>query len=70
VRDDIHALKFLNDKIGHAVRWQEHPDIANDNVKLSGKLGIFYPDWTTEITLPNDATEQEIFSIIDQEMAA
>jgi DNA polymerase-1 len=70
VRDNIKALKFLNDHLVNAVKWQDHPDIANDNVKLGGKLGVFFPDWTTEITLPNGASEQEIFETIDREMAA
>lgn len=68
IKDDIEALKFTNDELVTEVKWQEHPDIKHDEVKLSGKLGIFYPDWRTEITLENDATKAEIFSTIDAHM--
>lgn len=64
VRDDIRAVKFTNDHLVKAVKWQEHPDIAHDDVKLGGEFSIFYPDWSKEIVIPNDATEDEIFAII------
>lgn len=70
VRDDIGALKFLNDTLVPAVQWQEDPAIMHDEVKLGGKLGVFYPNWNSEITLPNFASEQDIFTVIDQAMAA
>lgn len=68
VRDDVTALKYLNDTLVPEVQWQEHPDIKHDEVKLTGKLGVFYPNWTKEITLPVGASEQEIFSTIDAAM--
>jgi DNA polymerase I len=69
IRDDIRAVKYINDNLVTEVQWQEHPDIAHDKVKLSGSFGIFYPDWRTEITLPNYASEEEIFSTIDAKVA-
>lgn len=60
IRDDIDAIQFANDKLVKAVQWQEHPDIVHPLVKLSGKLGIFYPSWVSEITLPNGASAEEI----------
>lgn len=64
IKDDIDTLRYANKYLVKAVKWQEHPDIAHDEVKLSGKLGIFYPDWSNEITIPNDATEAEINQVI------
>lgn len=69
VRDDIKVIKFANDNLVPAVKWQEDPEIQHDVVKLGGKFGIFYPSWAKEITLPNDASEQEIFSVIDAAIA-
>lgn len=69
IRDDIETIKFINDKLVSEVKWQEHPDIRHDDVKLGGKLGIFFPDWSQEITIANDATEEEIFSTIDSAVA-
>lgn len=66
IRDDIKAIKYANDNLVKAVQWQELPDIVHDEVKLGGEFGIFYPSWKTEITLPNGATEEQIFSVIDE----
>lgn len=69
IRDDIRAVKYANDELVKEVEWQEHPDIKHDEVKLSGKLGIFYPNWSQEITIPNKASKAQIFSTIDEAMA-
>lgn len=70
VKDDIGALLFTNEHLVKAVEWQEHPDIAHDEVKLGGELSIFYPDWSEEIGIPNGATKVDIFNIIDQKLSA
>lgn len=70
VKDDVGALLYLNKHLVKAVQWQEHPDIAHDEVKLGGKLGIFYPNWKHEITIPNGATEQDVYAIIDRNLSA
>jgi len=70
IRDDIDALMFANEHLVKAVQWQDHPDIGHDEVKLGGEFGIFYPDWGTEITLPNGATEDQVFSVIEEAMKA
>lgn len=68
VRDDIRPLLFMNEHLIKAVQWQDHPDIWHDDVKLGGELGIFHPNWNTEITIPNHATEEEIFDIIEEHL--
>lgn len=68
IRDDIKPLRYANEELVKEIKWQEHPDIAHDKVKLSGKLGIFFPTWNQEITIPNGASEEEIFSTIDKAM--
>jgi DNA polymerase I len=65
IKDDVTVVKFTNDHLVKEVKWQEHPDIQHDEVKLGGKLGIFYPNWSKEITIPNGASEEIIFSTID-----
>lgn len=64
IRDDIGAILFTNEHLVKAVQWQEHPDIAHDEVKLGGELSIFHPNWSKEYTIPNGATADEIFAII------
>jgi DNA polymerase-1 len=70
IRDDITVVKYVNDHLPAAMAWQEHPDIYHEEVKLAGaKVGIFYPNWNTEIELPNGASEEEIFAVIDNAMS-
>lgn len=66
IRDDARVMAYVNEHLVKAVQWQEHPDIAHDQVKLSGSLSVFWPTWANEITIPNGATEEEIPSIIEK----
>lgn len=66
VRDDIDAIQFANKHLVKAVKWQEHPDIAHPEVKLGGEFSIFHPDWAHEIGIPNEATQEEIFKIVEE----
>jgi DNA polymerase-1 len=65
IRDDLSAVAYANKHLVAATFWQEHPDIAHDEVKLGGELGIFHPNWASEITLPNGADEAQILSIVE-----
>lgn len=64
IRDDLDAVVYTNKHLVEAVKWQDHPAIYHDKVKLGGKLGIFYPNWTKEIEIPNGATKEEILEVI------
>jgi len=66
IRDDISAIKYTNDNLVKVCQWQNDPEIWHDEVKIGGEFGIFYPDWRTEITIKNNATEEEIFQTIDE----
>lgn len=70
VKDDIGALLFTNEHLTKAVQWQDHPDIAHPEVKLSGELSIFYPNWSEEIHVPIGASREEIFRVIDENLSA
>ncbi|RWB40486.1 MAG: hypothetical protein EOQ44_25450 [Mesorhizobium sp.] len=65
VKDDIDAIKFANDNVVEACKWQNHPEIWHDEVKLGGEFGIFYPDWTQEATIPNNASVEEIYAAFE-----
>jgi len=69
IRDDIQTVTYTNKHLVAAVKWQEDPAITHDEVKLGGEFGIFYPNWSKEITLPNDASAEEIVSIINEHLA-
>lgn len=66
VRDDIDVVMFANEHLVNAVKWQDHPDIYHDQVKLGGEFSIFWPTWDNEIVIPNEATQEEILRIINE----
>lgn len=69
IRDDIDALLYTNKHLVKAVEWQEHPDIYHDDVKLSGKLAIFHPTWAKEHDIPNGASKDDIYALVDKIIA-
>jgi DNA polymerase-1 len=46
------------------------PLIQHDEVKLGGELSIFYPDWSKELTIPNEVSEQQLLSLVQKHIAA
>ncbi len=69
IQDDIDAVMFTNEHLVNAVSWQDDPAIAHPDVNLGGKLSIFYPSWVKNITIPNNASEDEIFSLVQETKA-
>lgn len=65
-RDNVDVIEFANIHVVKACQWQEHPDIQNDQVKLGGSLGLFYPDWSKEAQIPNGASKDEIFAVFSE----
>lgn len=64
VRNTPEAVEWLNRNITECVDWQELPEIQHDQVKLTGDLGIFYPNWSNEITIKNHtASVDEIIQV-------
>lgn len=54
MKDDPELIVWANHHLSEAVKWQDHPDIWHDEVKLSGELDLFYPSWAEKLTLPNE----------------
>lgn len=69
IRDDVDAIGFTNEHLVTAVEWQEHPDIAHDEVKISGELSIFWPTWANEIGIPNGAKGDQIFAAVHEALS-
>ena len=64
VRDDVDALLYVNQHLVKAVQWQDDPAIQHPTVGLSGKLSIFHPNWSVDITVPNGISEAELFELV------
>ncbi len=69
IRDNIDTILYTNTHLVKAVQWQEHPLIKHDEVKLGGELSIFYPDWSKELTIPNEVSEQQLLSLVQKHIA-
>lgn len=70
IRDCPEAVAYANKHLVKATFWQAHPDIAHPEVKLGGELGIFWPSWEKEITIPNGAGADEIIGIVNAHLAS
>jgi DNA polymerase-1 len=70
VKDNLAAVKFLNDTLIEEMEWQELPEIQHDKVKLGAALDLFYPNWGTPITLPVGASNEDILNVCRSKQAA
>lgn len=64
IRNNIETLLYTNEHLVNAVKWQDHPDIAHDTVKLGGALDVFHPNWACPMGIPNNANENDIPGIV------
>lgn len=65
VDDDIDTVLWLNENLVKEFEWQDDPAIAHPDVHLGGELSIFFPDWSHELTIPNDCSREELLSLVD-----
>jgi DNA polymerase-1 len=63
VRDDLSVVSWVNQNLIQEMRWQELPEIQHQQVKLGAALDLFWPDWSNPITLPNEASTEEILKM-------
>lgn len=66
LKDDPAVVEWANKNLIDCMRWQELPEIQHDTVKLGAALDIFWPNWANAITLPNDATQEQIIDLCRQ----
>lgn len=60
VRDDIHAVDWLNRELIKSMQWQELPELQHDLVKIGAQLDIYYPTWADPLSIDNNATQAAI----------
>lgn len=66
IRDRIDVVTWANRELIKSMQWQELPEIQHDTVKLGAALDLFYPDWAHPITLPNNATPEQIREVCEK----
>lgn len=60
IRDNIHVVHWVNQHLIKAMQWQELPELKHDTVKLGAELSIFWPNWASELSLPNNIDQDEL----------
>lgn len=65
VRNDPSVITWLNEILVKAVLWNDHPDIYHPDINLGGNLSIFYPNWSTELELPNGISEDDLTNLVN-----
>jgi DNA polymerase I len=68
IRDDMETLLYTNTHLSYEVSWQDDPLIANEHIKMSGSLAIFYPDWSKSFDIPNTADEPKVKALIKKHL--
>lgn len=66
VKNDIDILLTLNRLVVKEAKWNNHPDIYHEDVGLEGQLDVFYPDWASPLTLPEDCSEEQLLTLVQQ----
>lgn len=64
IENDIDVVLWFNENIVKEFQWQEDPAISHPQVHLGGEVGIFYPNWSNEITIPNGCTRKELLNAV------
>lgn len=60
IRDDLEVVEWVNRHLIAEMEWQDLPELHHDTVKLGAALDIFWPTWADHVTLPNNASQDEI----------
>ena len=68
VKNDIYIIETINRLTVEQAYWQNHPDIYHSKVTLGGQLDLFYPDWSSPITLPEKCDEECLINIVQEHL--
>lgn len=63
IRNDVEAVEWVNRNLVECMSWQDLPEIQHPTVKIGADLDIFYPTWANGITLPTNASQEDIRNI-------
>ena len=66
IRDDIDVVEWVNKELIKSMQWQELPELHHDQVKLGAALDIFWPDWSSSLTIPNDTDKDTIRKLCEE----
>ena len=65
-RNDVKAVKWVNDNLIDCMAWQELDEIKHPSIRLSSSLEIYWPSWANKVKVPNNISETEIKTICQE----
>ncbi len=68
VRDNTNVVSWLNNNIIGCMQWQKLPELQHDVVKLGAEMDIHWPDWSSSVTINNNASIPEIVKLCGDHM--
>lgn len=68
IRDDIEVVEFANNELIRSMEWQELPEIQHDQVKIGAALDLFYPNWSSPVTLDNYCSQDKIRELVSEHL--
>ena len=63
VRDEIGAIEWFNKNLIECMEWQNLPELQHPTIKLGGDVDVFHPTWADSISIPKNASRQDIADI-------
>lgn len=64
IRDNDQVVAWTNRELISSMQWQELPEIQHDIVKLGAELSLFWPNWASELVLPNGSSPEQIRDLV------
>ena len=65
--NDLEMLTWINKTITkHMLNIDDLPELKHDQIAISADVEVLYPDWSSQIPLPNNATEEEVQACIEK----
>jgi DNA polymerase-1 len=62
-REDIALVAWVNKNLVECMSWQDLPELYHPTVKIGAALDIFYPTWAESVTLPINASNDDIINV-------
>lgn len=66
IRNRYDVLEWTNNNLIECMRWTGLPEIQHPQVKLEANLACYYPDWSVELTIPNNLTMSELKQLLSK----
>jgi DNA polymerase-1 len=66
VPDRLEVVQWVNRELIKSMSWQELPEIQHDTVKLGAELCLYWPNWSNEIKVPNNCTDDQLRELVEK----